>query len=711
MLGSALVNAAAKGQHLPALFDKLHAAAAAQDKLADVAFAYESLGQDRRLKLVNPELQAAVLVHAATFFADVFADPDGATAFLERALTTQPGHAEAALRFERILAERGDTARLAKLYLDLAIHEKDPANQFGRLRQVVEVAADVPALADITIDALARLNKLDPNDNWVRDALDQRLVAAGRAKDSVKVLEAALGRDPAPNEVDAFQIRTRLLELYTRELREPHRAVPHVEALLAQAPGHTAAREVAESLLDNRVVSARVAAALSDAYFKLGLAEQAAQMLNLELKTVRGPRRLEVQRRLAYLRQDAGDPAGALELLGPVVSAEPGEDEARRRFVELSLNLNQPAEAAKLLNRALGTCKDPAIRARVGAEIGTVHLRSGDLKKAEAAFKQVIEDGSDPSATLIAARALADLHDKAGDLRALGAALELIARFETQPDPRNAAARRLAKLAEGELNDPARAISAYRALIDSPWADDALKKLSSLYEEAGDFEGLIDVTERRAQRAKEPGEGRHLMFRAAELRTSKGRDRSAALGAWRAYLARFGPARDAHAQMIPLLEQEKQWKELAWVLERDIEQAPLAEWVPLLCRLAQLRVARLDDVPGGLEAYKKALETDPSDKVSRAAVEKLLASGDARLEAADILEGVYRDEEPGTGLLKVLETRADLASDASLRLGALEEALNIASSALKDPERALEIAGRGLALVVDSAPAETQKWL
>lgn len=706
-----LVNAAAKGQHLPALFDKLHAAAAAQDKLADVAFAYESLGQDRRLKLVNPELQAAVLVHAATFFADVFADPDGATAFLERALTTQPGHAEAALRFERILAERGDTARLAKLYLDLAIHEKDPANQFGRLRQVVEVAADVPALADITIDALARLNKLDPNDNWVRDALDQRLVAAGRAKDSVKVLEAALGRDPAPNEVDAFQIRTRLLELYTRELREPHRAVPHVEALLAQAPGHTAAREVAESLLDNRVVSARVAAALSDAYFKLGLAEQAAQMLNLELKTVRGPRRLEVQRRLAYLRQDAGDPAGALELLGPVVSAEPGEDEARRRFVELSLNLNQPAEAAKLLNRALGTCKDPAIRARVGAEIGTVHLRSGDLKKAEAAFKQVIEDGSDPSATLIAARALADLHDKAGDLRALGAALELIARFETQPDPRNAAARRLAKLAEGELNDPARAISAYRALIDSPWADDALKKLSSLYEEAGDFEGLIDVTERRAQRAKEPGEGRHLMFRAAELRTSKGRDRSAALGAWRAYLARFGPARDAHAQMIPLLEQEKQWKELAWVLERDIEQAPLAEWVPLLCRLAQLRVARLDDVPGGLEAYKKALETDPSDKVSRAAVEKLLASGDARLEAADILEGVYRDEEPGTGLLKVLETRADLASDASLRLGALEEALNIASSALKDPERALEIAGRGLALVVDSAPAETQKWL
>ena len=46
-----------------------------------------------------------------------------------------------------------------------------------------------------------------------------------------------------------------------------------------------------------------------------------------------------------------------------------------------------------------------------------------------------------------------------------------------------------------------------------------------------------------------------MTFRAAELRTTKGRDRAAALAAWRAYLARFGPARDAHAQMIPLLEQ------------------------------------------------------------------------------------------------------------------------------------------------------------
>ena len=706
-----LVNAAAKGQLFPALFDKLHAVASEQDKLADLAFAYESLAQDRRVKLLPVESQAAVFLQATRFFSDVFGDPDGAVSYAERVLAAEPGQPEAVARLEKIFGDSSDNARLAKLYFDLATHDRDPAVQLARLRQVVEVAADVAEMSAITVDALSRLHKIDPGDAWVRDALEQRLVAGGKPRESIKLLEASLAREPAPGEVEAFQLRTRLLELYGKDIGEPHRAVPHIEALLAQTPAHAEARRLAEGLLDNRAVAARVAAALSDAYFKLGLADQAAAMLNLELKTVRGPRRLEVQRRLAFIRQDAGDPSGALELLGPVVSAEPGEDEARRRFVELSLSLNQPAEAAKLLNRALGSCKDPAIRARVGAEIGAVYFHSGDLKRAEAAFKQVVEDGTDPSATLSAARHLTELHDKSGDAKSLAAALEHVARLETDPEQRNACARRLAKLAEGELNDPAKAISAYRALVDSPWADDALKKLQGLYEEQGDFEGLIDVTERRAVRAKDPGEGRHLTFRAAELRTTKGRDRAAALAAWRAYLARFGPARDAHAQMIPLLEQEKEWKELAWVIERDLEQAPPEDRAALLHRLAQLKISRLEDVVGGLAAYEQALADDPADKVSRAAVEKLLVAGDARREAADLLERVYRSEEPGTGLLRVLETRVELTAEPAPQLAALEEALEIAATSLKDPVRGLELAARGLALVVSSDRSAIVAWL
>ncbi len=706
-----LVNAAAKGQHFPALFEKLHAVTGAQDKVADLAFAYESLAQDRRMKLLSPELQAAVFLHATAFFADVFGDPDGAVVYAERVLATIPAHPEAVGRLERIFETLGDRARLAKLYFDQSGHEKDPANQLTRLRQAAEIAAESPELSDLRVDALTKIVRLDPQDTTARDDLEGALLEQGKPRDAAKVLEAALLRDPPLPDEEAFRIRTRLLQLFARDLGEPHRAVPHLEGLLAAAPGHVFAREVAESLLDNRAVAARAAAALSDAYEKLGLVDQAASMLSMELKVVRGPRRLEVQRRLAIIRHDQGDPTGALELLGPVVSADPGDDNARGRFVELSLSLNQPGEAARLLTRALSACKDPIVRARVNADVGTVYLRSGDNKRAEAALRQVIEDGQDAAAMLNAARELSTLYEKAGDQRALASALEVISKHETDNDARHAAARRLARLAEGELADPARAAVAWRALVESPWADEALRKLNALHEEAGDWEGLVNVTERRAARAKDVVEATALAYEAARLRTHKTRDKAAALGAWRALIARFGPSRDAFAEMIPLLEQEKQWKELAWVLEHDLELSPVDEWVATLNRLAQLRLSRLEDPTGALSAWQKALDTDPADKPSRAAVEKLLNAGELRLSAADILERVYRDEEPGTGLLRVLETRAELMPEPSTRLAALEEAIGLAGGALRDPLRALELAGQGLEHALVHDRSQLLKWI
>src|SRR5690606_26024333 len=174
-------------------------------------------------------------------------------------------------------------------------------------------------------------------------------------------------------------------------------------------------------------------------------------------------------------------------------------------------------EAARLLSRALQTCRDPAVRARVSAEIGNVFMQAGDPKRAQAAFQQVISSGQDDRAVLEAARRLAELHADAGDVKQLCAALELVVKLEPEREPRHAAARRLARLCEGELNDPARAVAAYRALVDSSWADEALRKLEAICEQTGDYDGLIVALERRAERSEDPELARELRFRAAEL--------------------------------------------------------------------------------------------------------------------------------------------------------------------------------------------------
>lgn len=707
-----LIGALAKGQPHPELWQKLHGAASRHDRLAELAFAYEGLVQDRRIKLLQPEQQVELFLHAVEFFSEVFGDADGAISYAERALNAVPNHPVVVEKLSGLLEAQGYHLRLARLYLESAAASSSREEQVVTLWRAARLAEQHDTSGELRTEIYQRILRVSPGDPAARSALERLHVAGGRPRDAARLLEQTLLREPGPSDVEAREVRERLIELYLGELGEPARAMPHVEALLVSNPGHGGALAAAETLLDNKTVAPRAAAALSDAYEKRGDVHNAAAMLTQELKTVRGPRRVEVQRRLALLKQDhLADADGALELLAPVVAGDPGDDELRRRYVGLSLSLDRPLDAARLLTRALQTSRDPAVRARVGAEIGNIYLRAGDPKRAQAAFQQVLEVGQDEGALLEAASRLAELYSEVSDMKPLAHALEVVTRLETQRDSRHKAARRLARLAEGELSDPARAVVAYRALLDSPWVDDALAKLEALFERDGNHDGLVEVIELRAERVRSSEAARELRFRAAELRSTKMRDRASAIRAWEALLSAYGPSRDVHEKLLPLLEQEKRWRELADLLEREVALAPAQEQAAVLARLGQVHAMRLGDVTEALAAFEQALANDPSERTARAALEKLLTSGDARLKAAAVLERVYRREDPGLALLRVLETRGELEPTPEARLAALAEAVRIAKEKLGNPERALEIASRGLREAVLHRRSAIPEWL
>src|SRR5262249_11248459 len=103
-----LVSAHARGQAIDALWDKLHAAAQRDDRLSELAFAYERLSRDKRIKSLPPASQAHLLARAGHFFADVFGDPGGAEGYLERALALVPADAYAFNKLEALLIARHD---------------------------------------------------------------------------------------------------------------------------------------------------------------------------------------------------------------------------------------------------------------------------------------------------------------------------------------------------------------------------------------------------------------------------------------------------------------------------------------------------------------------------------------------------------------------------------------------------------------------------
>ncbi|MCC6553830.1 MAG: hypothetical protein IT372_12520, partial [Polyangiaceae bacterium] len=659
-----LVQAAAKGNPHPELWAKVHVAAARDDRFSELAFAYERLCGDRKFSLLPPAVQADALMHAAVFFADVFGDPAGARGYLERVMAIAPGRADAFAQLAALLSDGHEAIKLADLHVAAAAH-RERGEQLSMLRRAIEILDAFPGEEERAIKINQQILKLEPGDPRARRALEERLSKAGRVADVAKLLEQAIAADPPPPEAEALQIRGRLISIYTTDLaREIERALPHVEEVLQHDPQHAGAIAAAEALLARKAVAPRAAAALEGAYDRQGRASDAARMMSLQIEQLRGPKRVEVQKRLADLMfQKLGDLAGAHALCEGIVTADPADDRFRERYLSLSAALDKRLEATRALGRAATLAKEKPLRARMGVEMGELYVDLGDPRKARASFQQVIEGGADEGAVLRAARGLAKLCEKEKDSKGLAATLERLADIEPEAEAREEASEQLARLCEAELHDAAGAAAAYRRLIGTRREGPALEALERIYEASGAHAELAGVLERRAEAEPDRAAARELALRAAELRSTKLSDRGAAIEAWRRFVAAFGASREAHAQLLPLLEQERRWGDLAEALAAEAGLAAGPERAATLARLGTVRATRLGDAAGALAAYRQALSIDPTERTSRLVVEKMLAAGadDMRLAACAVLEPIARGEGAAALLLRVLEVKAELA--------------------------------------------------
>jgi hypothetical protein len=76
----AIVSALARSSAFDVgIWQELHEAAVRDDRVSELAFAYESLAQSRKLKTFLPIIHAELYFRAATFFGEVLGDEFGAT--------------------------------------------------------------------------------------------------------------------------------------------------------------------------------------------------------------------------------------------------------------------------------------------------------------------------------------------------------------------------------------------------------------------------------------------------------------------------------------------------------------------------------------------------------------------------------------------------------------------------------------------------------
>jgi tetratricopeptide (TPR) repeat protein len=692
-------------------WEALHAAAQRDDRLSELAFGFESVSQGKRLKLVPPAVGGDFLFQAARFFGDVFGDELGAVTYLERALVLVPAHAAAFAKIEHLLQKAGHVRKLADVYAAAAQH-RPRAEQAPLLKRGAALLAEVGGADEKVIDLLQHVLRLLPGDEESRAQLEALYVKGNRLRDVVRLNEQALAAEPPPEEWTKKKLLTRIVELYEARLHEPERAMPHIEQLLAIDPANEEARRVAQKLLVIKGLASRAASALAVAAESFGTPPEIARYLAIELESTRGPKRASLLTKLGKLKSERmGDDKGAVEAFEQALAIDGSDDDLRTRYVALATKQSRFVDAAKTLQRVLATVKDPAAKAKASAQLGEMFLRGNEARRAKATLAGVLAmTDAPPEATLAAARLLREIHTTEKDGRALCDVLERIASLEPDPEKRREADETLADLAT-ELKDTTRAIAAYERLLPTATRAKALAALAPLYEASGDPEKHARLLEEQAKDETDDAKAREQMMRAAEVRATATKDAAAAIASCRAIVERFGPARDVLALLLPLLEAQRQWPELAQSLEHEASLLAGTEHAVVMSRLGLLRMQRLRDIDGAIEAFDEALAFDAADKTARSTLEKLTSTGDHRLQAARVLEPVYRREAATGPLLKLLELRGSLAASVDDRLAALREASDLAAGAgAAEAARAADLVGRALVeAVVGEQPL--REWL
>ncbi|MBV9946535.1 MAG: hypothetical protein JOZ69_06785, partial [Myxococcales bacterium] len=690
----AMLAATTRGALPPGAWDRLHAAAQRDERMSELAFAFESVSQGKRMKALPPAQGAEFLFQAGRFFGEIFGDEVGAVTYLERALALAPGHAAALAKIEQVLLHTDQARKLADVLVGVAQH-RPRAEQATLLRRAADILAGAGGQEERLIELLQHLLKLNPGDEPTRAELEELCIKANRLRDVVRLNEQALAAEPPPDDATRRKILARIVEVYADKLHEPERAMPQVEQLLAIDAGNEQGRKVAARLIQVKGLAGRAAAALANAHEAVGAPEDVARYLAVELENTRGPKRATLLARLGRLRLERlRDDAGAFDALEQALAIDATEDGLREGYVGLAKRLGRFADAAKTLGRVHSTLKAPDVKARTGAQLGEMLRLGGDVKRAKATLAGVVGAAeAPPEALLAAARALAEIAESERDRRALADNLERVVALEADPERRQRADERLAAVAT-ELGDTPRAIAAYERLLSTGARPLALAALAPLYAAAAAPDKQARLLEEQAKDALDPAAARASLLRAAEVRASSN-DAAGAIATCRAVVERFGPARDVHAVLLPLLEAQRRWPDLARTLADEAALASGAERTQLLTRLGTVRLQRLSDVPLAIEAFAQALAADPQDKTSRTLLERLTVAGEHRLAAARVLEPLYRREGASAALVKLLELRGTLSEDAAERLGALGEAASLAAG--RDPARAADIVGRALA--------------
>lgn len=605
----------------------------------------------------NDEQRIGMLMKVAELWVTQKGKPDRAARALEKVLSLDETHLEAAERLIPIYEQANNPKGLAKALEAKLTHVEEPVARLELLRRAAQLYEERLRDKESAFERFKAAFALAPGDEQSQADLERSAKATGDWTQVVAAYQAAVEEADADT---AATLRLRLGRVFVDELGKVEEALAEYRAVYESQPDNAEALTALETLYRKTEGWAE----LLDVYNK-----------KLELADAADERKATLFAIAELQEQQLGDAASAIETYNLVLEEDATDKGALEALDRLYRQTESWESYASVLERRIELDATEAVLVDLKYRLAQTQLQQlGDAASALANFQEILfldanHDGArlalealleDKALRGEAARILETIYEQREEWQKLVDALEILAETTDDPDQKVELLRKMAFTASNQLGSAEGAIEAQaRAVKANPANADARLELEELAEQAGASQRLIEIYRDIALKLDDADLAREYWMRLAAIQERLGAVDPAAEAYNKVLEVDPGNA-EALQAMDALYRANERWTELVGVYRKRIELADDPE--PLYAQMAEVYEEKLGQVDDAIAAYREILALDPTSSLALGALDGLLSRQGKWEELAENLETQL-------GLADTEEAQGELM----LRLAALRE--------------------------------------
>ena len=608
-------------------------------------------------------------------------DHDHARRYYRRYLEALQGDRAASRLYEEALVRWEAWRELRDLLDEQSRLVEAVLDKVGLLHRSAVLSDEKLSEPMAAIDALRSIIDFEPDDQGAATALADLLAREARWDDLRDHLVWMIAGAEDAHAKDELTIR--LAKVEAEHLGNPVLAVDHYGEVLLRTPANADAVAALEALLGESELRARVAELLEPALRTIRDLRKLADVLEVRLETLEDTsRRIEALREIASLELHLGRQRESLAARGRAWLEDVTNAETLVEVESQAAGLGDFETLVGILDKGIALAMDPDLSSDLCAfKANILDARVKDPERAIEAWRAALASRPDHEDAFIA---LERLLDDAGRTSELCETLEKHAEIVVEAPRREALIRRVAALYETPLADLAKAITAWRSVLDLDQENaEALDSLIRLYAATANWQSLVETLQRKIDCSKDLRLLRALHFQAAELLDEKLGERSDAAEHLRRIIEVTPEDADALDMLASIYLREQRHAELVEILDRRAQFAAAGgERDTLLFQAAHVTQHELLDLNDAIARYRSILDGNPTHPESRAALWTLARGEDCRLAALDALEPRLRLGQEWQPLCECLTLRLSVVDVPAERLDVLADIAQVEEAAL-----------------------------